>query len=136
MCRQGPAIAKRRSPKIEQQYAAIGGKSPILEWTHHQGAEMVKKLDQLSPKVRVAGVRWWCAHERCAGACQTGPHKHYVAFRYAPPLTSAAIEEMVDDGVTRAVLFSQVRARDSACHHVAVALAVLVALCPPPPLVL
>ena len=47
----------------------------------------------------------------CAGwvcRCQTAPHKAYVAFRYAPPLTDAALEEMKADGVTRAVAFTQV----------------------------
>lgn len=48
---QGPLIAKRRSPKIIEQYAAIGGKSPIYDWTELQGKEMVKKLDLLSPEV-------------------------------------------------------------------------------------
>jgi protoporphyrin/coproporphyrin ferrochelatase len=31
----------------------------------------------------------------------------YTAFRYAPPLTAAALSEMAADGVTRAVAFSQ-----------------------------
>ncbi len=48
---QGPYIAKRRTPKIIEQYAAIGGKSPILDWTELQGRELVKKLDVLSPEV-------------------------------------------------------------------------------------
>ena len=39
---------------------------------------------------------------------QTAPHKAYVAFRYAPPLTHDALEEMKRDGVTRAVAFTQV----------------------------
>jgi protoheme ferro-lyase len=40
---------------------------------------------------------------------QTGPHKHYVAFRYAPPLTEETLDAIVADGVQRVVLFSQVR---------------------------
>jgi protoporphyrin/coproporphyrin ferrochelatase len=31
------------------------------------------------------------------------PHKHYIAFRYAEPLTENAIEAMKRDGVSRAV---------------------------------
>lgn len=83
----GDYISTKRTPKIREQYSAIGGKSPILQWTEAQGKEMVKKLDALSP--------------------QTAPHKHYVAFRYAPPLTHTALEAMKADGVTRAVAFSQ-----------------------------
>lgn len=51
---QGPFIAKRRTPKITAQYAAIGGKSPIGDWTELQGKQMCLKLDALSPKVAAA----------------------------------------------------------------------------------
>lgn len=37
----------------------------------------------------------------------TAPHKAYVAFRYASPLTEEAVSEMKRDGVERAVAFSQ-----------------------------
>jgi ferrochelatase len=35
------------------------------------------------------------------------PHKPYVAFRYAAPLTEETVSQMQADGVTRAVAFSQ-----------------------------
>jgi ferrochelatase len=82
-----PLIAKRRTPKIEKQYADIGGGSPILKWTRIQGEGMVKLLDEMSP--------------------ETAPHKAYVAFRYANPLTETCLDEMKRDGVTRAVAFTQ-----------------------------
>jgi len=82
-----PLIARRRTPKIEEQYAKIGGGSPILKWTREQGSGMVKILDELSPS--------------------TAPHKPYVAFRYTHPLTEDCIEEMKRDGVKRAVAFTQ-----------------------------
>lgn len=82
-----PIIAKRRSPQIEEQYAAIGGGSPILKWTELQGAEMAKLLDELHP--------------------ETAPHKPYVAFRYARPLTDETAARMRADGVKRAVAFTQ-----------------------------
>ncbi|KDN52870.1 ferrochelatase [Tilletiaria anomala UBC 951] len=85
--RLAPLIARRRTPKIEAQYAKIGGGSPILRWTRKQGAEMVKMLDELHPS--------------------TAPHKPYVAFRYARPLTEEALDEMVADGITRCVAFTQ-----------------------------
>ncbi|XP_072272621.1 ferrochelatase, mitochondrial isoform X2 [Pyxicephalus adspersus] len=83
----GPFIAKRRTPKIQEQYRKIGGGSPIKKWTDHQGEGMVKLLDELSPA--------------------TAPHKYYIGFRYVHPLTEAAIEEMERDGVERAIAFTQ-----------------------------
>lgn len=83
----GPFIAKRRTPKIQEQYRKIGGGSPIKKWTAHQGEGMVKLLDELSPA--------------------TAPHKYYIGFRYVHPLTEAAIEEMESDGVERAIAFTQ-----------------------------
>ena len=83
----GPFIAKRRTPRIQKQYAEIGGGSPIRRWTEVQGRMMAERLDRLSP--------------------QTAPHKPYTMFRYAEPLTDAALEAMAADGVKRAVGFSQ-----------------------------
>ncbi|XP_075041025.1 ferrochelatase, mitochondrial [Mixophyes fleayi] len=83
----GPFIAKRRTPKIQEQYSKIGGGSPIKKWTAQQGDGMVKVLDELSPA--------------------TAPHKYYIGFRYVHPLTEAAIEEMERDGVERAIAFTQ-----------------------------
>ncbi|KAJ3790745.1 hypothetical protein GGU10DRAFT_129527 [Lentinula aff. detonsa] len=82
-----PYIARRRTPMIERQYADIGGGSPILKYTQIQGEGMAKLLDELHP--------------------QTAPHKAYVAFRYARPLTQETAREMKADGVTRAVAFTQ-----------------------------
>jgi ferrochelatase len=83
----GKFIAKRRSPKIRKLYDAIGGGSPILHWTERQGAGMVERLDALSP--------------------ETAPHRFYVAFRYVRPNAEDALRQMAQDGVTRAVAFSQ-----------------------------
>ncbi|XP_051906991.1 ferrochelatase, mitochondrial [Hippocampus zosterae] len=83
----GPFIAKRRTPKIQEQYSKIGGGSPIKHWTAMQGEGMVKLLDEMSP--------------------ETAPHKFYIGFRYVHPLTEEAIEEMEKDGVDRAVAFTQ-----------------------------
>ncbi|KAJ3724501.1 hypothetical protein EV361DRAFT_187998 [Lentinula raphanica] len=82
-----PYIARRRTPMIEQQYADIGGGSPILKYTQLQGEGMARLLDELHP--------------------ETAPHKPYVAFRYARPLTQETAREMKADGVTRAVAFTQ-----------------------------
>lgn len=85
--RLGRFIARRRTPKIQKKYAAIGGGSPIYAWTKRQGEAMAALLDQLSP--------------------ETAPHKCYIAFRYAEPLTEEALMQMQSDGVRRAVAFTQ-----------------------------
>ncbi|OJD18773.1 ferrochelatase [Emergomyces pasteurianus Ep9510] len=88
----GPLISRRRTPKIEKQYAAIGGGSPIKKWSEYQCKEMCKILDKISP--------------------ETAPHKPYVAFRYTAPLTETTYEQMLRDGFGggkggRAVAFTQ-----------------------------
>lgn len=52
----GPWVAKNRTPKITNQYAAIGGGSPIRKWTNLQGEEMCKILDKTRPEVRSCTV--------------------------------------------------------------------------------
>jgi len=88
----GPLISRRRTPKIKKQYEAIGGGSPIRKWSEHQAAEMCKILDKTSP--------------------DTAPHKPYVAFRYANPLTEEVYNQLIADGFGkgrggRAVAFTQ-----------------------------
>lgn len=85
--RLAPLIARRRTPKIREQYAEIGGGSPILRWTREQGNALVCMLDELHPA--------------------SAPHKAYVAFRYAAPLTDEALDQLEEDGVEHAVAFSQ-----------------------------
>ncbi|KAF4553411.1 Ferrochelatase-like protein [Elsinoe fawcettii] len=88
----GPLISKRRTPKIKKQYADIGGGSPIRKWSEYQVSEMCKILDQTHP--------------------ESAPHKPYVAFRYAAPLTEEMYQQLFDDGFGRgkggrAVAFTQ-----------------------------
>lgn len=88
----GPLIARRRTPKIQKQYAEIGGGSPIRKWSEYQSSEMCKILDEISP--------------------ETAPHKPYVAFRYADPLTEEMYKQLIKDGFGagkggRAVAFTQ-----------------------------
>ena len=49
----GPLISRRRTPKIQKQYAAIGGGSPIRKWSEYQAEEMCKILDKISPETEV-----------------------------------------------------------------------------------
>lgn len=88
----GPLIARHRTPKIQKQYSEIGGGSPIRKWSEYQCEEMCKILDQISP--------------------DTAPHKPYVAFRYADPLTEEMYNKLLEDGFGggnggRAVAFTQ-----------------------------
>ncbi|KAI9794130.1 MAG: ferrochelatase hem15 [Piccolia ochrophora] len=88
----GPLISRRRTPKIMKQYAAIGGGSPIRKWSEYQATEMCRILDKASP--------------------ETAPHKPYVAFRYADPLTEDMYTQLLRDGFGggnggRAVAFTQ-----------------------------
>ncbi len=88
----GPLISRRRTPKIKKQYADIGGGSPIRKWSEYQATEMCKILDRTNP--------------------ETAPHKPYVAFRYANPLTEETYTRLLDDGFGkgrggRAVAFTQ-----------------------------
>jgi ferrochelatase len=83
----GPLIARRRTPKVRNLYANIGGGSPILRYTEAQGKGMVARLDRVSP--------------------ETAPHKFYVAFRYTHPGSDDALRAMHTDGVERAVAFTQ-----------------------------
>ena len=83
----GPWIARRRTPSIIEKYNEIGGGSPIYDWTRKQGELMCEKLDQLCP--------------------ESAPHKPYVAFRYANPMTEEALQQLEDDGVEHVVAFSQ-----------------------------
>lgn len=75
-----------------KQYAAMGGGSPIRKWSEYQAEEMCKLLDKMSP--------------------ETAPHKPYVAFRYANPLTEEMYNRLLADGFGngkggRAVAFTQ-----------------------------
>jgi ferrochelatase len=82
----GTTVARRRTPRITKQYEEIGG-SPIRKWSEHQGKAMCEILDRINP--------------------ETAPHKAYVGFRYADPLTQSALIQMKQDGIKRAIAFSQ-----------------------------
>ena len=71
----GPLIARRRTPVLRKHYEEIGGGSPIKKWTDIQGQGLVKVLDEISP--------------------ETSPHKYYIGFRYAHPLTEDALDQMI-----------------------------------------
>lgn len=85
--RLGQWIANRRTPEVQKKYQEIGGGSPILKWTERQGDLLCKQLDKACP--------------------ESAPHKNYTAFRYVEPFTEDALSALENDGVKRAVIFSQ-----------------------------
>lgn len=73
-------LSRVRAPKVRLNYAQIGGKSPLLEWTTRQ----------------VQGV-----------ARELGPHvSPYVAMRYWPPRADETVKLMKADGIEQAVVLS------------------------------
>ncbi len=73
-------MAASRTKIVQSSYAAIGGKSPIIEWTHRQARTLEETLRQ-SMDVRVV-----------------------VAMRYWHPLTAEAIRELAKDCYSELIL--------------------------------
>lgn len=80
-------IVSKRYKKIEKHYNEIGGGSPIGYWTKLQGEKMVKILDEKNP--------------------ESAPHKFYIGFRYAAPMTESAIEQIEIDNPAHVIAFTQ-----------------------------
>lgn len=73
-------ISHFRSRKVRENYRAIGGKSPLLDWTNRQAEGIARRL---------------------------GPHfRPYVAMRYWNPLADETLRRMAADGIERAVVLS------------------------------
>lgn len=79
-------IARRRSRSVREEYALIGGCSPLNEHTLRQARLLERRLqEELAPV--------------------TGAHFNvYRAMRYAPPLSEDAAAEMERDGIDQVVL--------------------------------
>src|SRR5690349_11107325 len=73
-------ISTRRSPGVIKQYAEIGGKSPLKDYTLQQAALLEEKLTELVPA------------------------KVYVAMRYWKPSTDEALDAIEHDGIKKVVL--------------------------------
>lgn len=55
-------ISKNRSPKVEKQYALIGGKSPLGKWTEIQRAGLENRLHEAHPSLNfdvLVAMRYW-----------------------------------------------------------------------------
>src|SRR3954454_10827217 len=73
-------ISTRRAPMVQKQYAKIGGKSPIKEFTLRQAELLEERLN-----------------ERLAA-------RVFVAMRYWNPSTDDAIDAVLANGIERVVL--------------------------------
>ena len=73
-------ISSRRSPMVRGQYAKIGGKSPLKDYTLKQAALLEEKLNERFPA------------------------KVYVAMRYWNPSTDDALDAIERDGIKRVIL--------------------------------
>lgn len=73
-------ISALRAPKVKVNYASIGGKSPLLEWTEKQAAGVARELG--------------------------GQVKPFVAMRYWKPRAEECLRRMKQQGITQAVVLS------------------------------
>lgn len=73
-------ISGLRAPKVRVNYASIGGKSPLLDWTRKQAKGVAGELgEQVAP---------------------------YVAMRYWQPRAEECLRRMKQDGIDQAVVLS------------------------------
>jgi ferrochelatase len=75
-------IATQREKEAQDNYAAMGGFSPILQYTQDQAAALKAELAK-----------------RGYGELNT-----YIAMRYWHPFTDAAVEEIIRDGIQRLIV--------------------------------
>ena len=77
---QGVPVPPGRLDEVAHHYEEVGGRSPINELTFRQAKALAELLDREGPRLPV-----------------------YVGMRYWHPLASEAVEQMMRDGVRRAV---------------------------------
>jgi ferrochelatase len=77
---QGVPVPPGRLEEVAHHYEEVGGRSPINELTFRQAKALAELLDRDGPRLPV-----------------------YVGMRYWHPLASEAVEQMMRDGVRRAV---------------------------------
>ncbi|MDQ3633747.1 MAG: ferrochelatase [Acidobacteriota bacterium] len=73
-------ISSTRHPKVQKQYAQIGNKSPIKEFTLGQAKMLEEKLNKHFPA------------------------KVYAAMRYWHPFTEETLDELEREGITKVIL--------------------------------
>ncbi len=73
-------ISALRAPKVRLNYASIGGKSPLLEWTDKQAMGIARELGENV--------------------------KPFVAMRYSKPRAEETLRKMKQDGIKQAIVLS------------------------------
>lgn len=73
-------ISKRRAPETAKGYAAIGGKSPILEFTEAQAQGLQRQL------------------------ADKGHYTVHICMRYWHPLADEVVKQLQRDGIERVIL--------------------------------
>ncbi len=73
-------ISVLRAPKVRLNYASIGGKSPLLEWTDKQAKAVARELGENV--------------------------KPFVVMRYSKPRAEETLRKMKQDGIEQAVVLS------------------------------
>src|SRR5215213_8983440 len=52
-------ISSKRHPRVQEQYKAIGGKSPLKDHTLRQASLLEEKLNQTTPAKVYVAMRYW-----------------------------------------------------------------------------
>ncbi len=89
-------ISRLRAPKVKVNYASIGGKSPLLEWTVKQAEGTAHKLgDQVTPFV---AMRYWKPRaEECLLSMQRKGIEQAIVLSMYPHYTGATSGSSIKD---------------------------------------
>ena len=83
----GPLLARTQTRSWRKKYEAIGGYSPLLNWTERQAAGLADRLDRERP--------------------ETAPHLVVPCFRYSHPDAVDALRFLREAGVRDVIAFTQ-----------------------------
>ena len=91
-------IAGRRSPKVQEYYRKIGGRSPIQKLTRRQAAALEKRLrEEVDARVFVAMRYWHPLTEEAVGQIESGNFRRLVLLplypHYSKTTTGSSINE-------------------------------------------
>lgn len=89
-------ISRLRAPRVKLNYAAIGGKSPLLEWTTRQANGIAARLgEQVRPFV---AMRYWTPRaDQCVRDMQQAGIEQAVVLSMYPHYTGATTGSSLND---------------------------------------
>src|SRR5210317_1828015 len=89
-------ISRIRAPKVRVNYAMIGGRSPLLEWTEKQAQGAARELgEQVKPYV---AMRYWKPRaEECLRRMKQDDIKQAVVLSMYPHYTNATTGSSIKD---------------------------------------